>query len=65
MSDILNNMEFYLWKKKKCFNKLGFKGKTEINTKIFINTSMDNKEINFSSVLLKTVLTKKNEINFG
>ena len=66
MNNILTYREFYLWQEKeKYFNKLGLKGKTEINATVIINTSLDKKKINLKSVLLKPILTKKDEINFG
>ena len=66
MSNILTYRELYLWKaKEKFFNKLGSRGRTEINANVTITTSMDKGDINFKSFLIKPNLLKKEEIDFG
>ena len=66
MSNTLTYRELYLWKaKEKFFNKLGSRGRTEINANVTITTSMDKGDINFKSFLIKPNLLKKEEIDFG
>ena len=66
MSNCLTYRELYLWKaSEKFFNKLGSTGRTEINANVTISTSIDKKDINFKSFLIKPNLSKKDEINFG
>lgn len=66
MSNCLTYKELYLWKaNEKFFNKLGSLGRTEINANVTITTSIDKKDINFKSFLIKPNLSKKDHINFG
>ena len=66
MSNCLTYRELYLWKaNEKFFNKLGSTGRTEINANVTITTSIDKKDINFKSFLIKPTISKKDDINFG